>query len=197
MSKVHDEWRVALNLCSQWFTAGVLILMISLSNPQFSALSGCSSLWIAHSRTIPWAHSVFCSVFGTRDFHFLQPGYPPFEVDQIDVCPTALQPRDCRPLQRRLAAGLPDGFTTIELSSGSTSSSWDASSSSFSSVQLVSYCCDACSYCCDAAISSSSSSFDTRQSVGWPRCWTSPAYCSEPRSTDSPRSSIHRSGMTS
>ena len=66
---------------------------------------------------------MFCSVFfGTRDF-FLQPGYHSrFKVDQIDVCPMALQPQDCRPVQHRLAAGLPDGFTTTELSSGSTSS---------------------------------------------------------------------------
>ena len=35
----------------------------------------------------------------------LQPGYPSrFEVDKIDVCPMALQPLDCRAIQRRLAA---------------------------------------------------------------------------------------------
>ena len=44
-----------------------------------------------------------CSVFFCiRDS--LQPGYPShFEVDKIEVCPMALQPLDCRAVQRRLA----------------------------------------------------------------------------------------------
>ena len=123
MSKVQvDEWRVALNLCSQWFTAEVLILVISLSKSAiFSAqrlLQPVSSPF-THNSLSPL--SVLCVVFGTHNF-FLQPGYPSrFEVE-INVCPMALQPWDCRPVQRRLAASLPDGFTTTELSSSSTSS---------------------------------------------------------------------------
>ena len=56
---------------------------------------------------------MFCSVFGTRDFHFLQPGYPPFEVDQIDVRPMALQPshRTLRKTRQKTKSNSWDGFT--------------------------------------------------------------------------------------
>ena len=124
----------------------------------------------------------------------LQPEYPSrFEVNQINVCPMVLQLLDCKAVQRRLGVYL----MALQPLNCRAVRRWVAEMPSETAHPIFPQCnrshTAATTVCAVATLPNSSSSrlSDMWQSVGWPRCWTTPACCTEHRSTGFPRSSFH------